>query len=120
MPPHRPLLSSSTSPATPRPTTTTTAIMRMRSHFSTTTPSSPSSQLNSNSSSSTRAPSAPAAGSPSFFSLKRVSPNPRVRMAVGAGLAVLAIVDVYLVEKHWPQIAGRGGAAAKEGGEGQA
>lgn len=51
------------------------------------------------------------------FSLKRISPNPRVRMALGAGLALLAVAEGYAWVKFWPRITGKGRGA--EGGEGE-
>jgi hypothetical protein len=67
----------------------------MRSYFST-TPAPLSNAANANPN-----PSYP------LFSLKRISPNPRVRMAVGAGLAVLTVAEGYMVMKYWPRIMGR-------------
>ncbi|KAK4237678.1 hypothetical protein C8A03DRAFT_15806 [Achaetomium macrosporum] len=41
------------------------------------------------------------------FSLKRISPNPRVRMALGAGLALLTVAEGYAIMKFWPNITGQ-------------
>ncbi|KAK3303355.1 uncharacterized protein B0T15DRAFT_495917 [Chaetomium strumarium] len=49
------------------------------------------------------------------FSLKRISPNPRVRMAVGAGLALLAVAEGYAIMEFWPKITGRDNNNKRQG-----
>jgi hypothetical protein len=51
----------------------------------------------------------PNPSSPSYplFSLKRISPNPRVRMALGAGLALLTLAEGYAIMEYWPKITGQ-------------
>ncbi|KAK4157048.1 hypothetical protein C8A00DRAFT_30027 [Chaetomidium leptoderma] len=80
-------------------TTTTTAAARRAQSFFSTTPfrfnagGAPNHNTN---------PSYPA------FSLKRIIPNPRVRMAVGAGLVAMAVGEGYMWVKFWPKITGKG------------
>ncbi|KXX74983.1 hypothetical protein MMYC01_208351 [Madurella mycetomatis] len=46
---------------------------------------------------------------PSYPSLshKSISPNPRVRMALVAGLLVMAAGETYMWIRFWPQITGK-------------
>jgi hypothetical protein len=48
------------------------------------------------------------------FSLKRIVPNPRLRLALGAGLVAMALGEGYMWVKFWPRITGKEGK-----GEGQ-
>ncbi len=51
------------------------------------------------------------------FSLKAISANPRVRVALGAGLALMALAEGYMWIKFWPRISGKG---KKEAGASEA
>ena len=66
----------------------------------------------------------PTTKNPSYppFSLKHISPNPRVRLALAAGLGVLAVAEGYMWIRYWPGkekkegSANTPGAAAGQGG----
>ncbi len=46
-----------------------------------------------------------------LLSLKRISPNPRVRLAVVAGFGVLTVAEGYMFMRYW--------SGKKEGAAGQ-
>lgn len=77
-----------------------------------TTPSPRTNTNNTNSANANANPSYPS------FSLKSISPNPRVRMALLAGLLVMAAAETYMWIRFWPQVTGKGKekGSSSEGG----